>query len=228
MGFLRNFLRAAPEQQSGFERVSDAELERFRAVRRYGDFEPTDAVRPSIDLHVALEQGYRHDYYRDPKDGNTPVLMAAVTREKLFGVFMDLIDPMGETVDVALETSHNLQRRGHAEPYREHIDLPVLKSILWEYENLLTNDGGTGIAVLNPAIPQEVRFDEHKLLIMYGSELDTFEDMLREHRIACREQIQFITEAEHLHSTSDRFEQEFGELAARLAMDEDVEEQEIC
>lgn len=222
---MRQIFRSAPGQKTGWEDVSEDDLERLCARDQYGDFRLTDAVRPSYDLRIVPKQGYRHDYYRDPKDGNTPVLMAAVTREKLFEVFMDLIDPMGETVDVALETSHNLQRRGHAELYREHIDLPVLKSILWEYENLLTNDGGTGIAVLNPAIPQEVRFDEHKLLIMYGNELGAFEDVLREHRIACREQIQFITEAEHLHSTSGRFEQEFEELAVRLGMDEYAEGQ---
>ena len=49
--------------------------------------------------------------------------------------------------------------------------MPVLKSILWEYEDLLTNDGCTGLAVLNPGIPQEIQFDEHKLLIVYGDQL---------------------------------------------------------
>ena len=53
--------------------------------------------------------------------------------------------------------------------YREHIDMPVLKSTLYDFEDLLVNDGCTGIAVLNPGLPQEVQFDEHKLLIVYGS-----------------------------------------------------------
>ena len=62
--------------------------------------------------------------------------------------------------------------------YREHIDVPVLKSILLDFEDLLLNDGCTGIAVINPAKRQEVQLDEHKLLIVYGDPLAEFEQTL--------------------------------------------------
>ena len=121
-------------------------------------------------------QGYRHDVYRDEENKTAvPVLMGAASKEHLFEMFMDILDPLGTEVDVVLETSHNREARGHIDLYREHIDLPVLKSILWDFEDLLVNDGCTGIAVLNPAIPQEVQFDEHKLLIVYGNELAEYE-----------------------------------------------------
>ncbi len=97
--------------------------------------------------------------------------MSAASKEQLFETFLDLLDPLGFEVDVVLETSHNRENNGHVDLYREHIDLPVLKSILYDFEDLLVNDGCTGIAVLNPSIPQEVQFDEHKLLIVYGHEL---------------------------------------------------------
>jgi len=122
-------------------------------------------------------------------------------------------------VDVVLETSHNRENRGHVDLYREHIDLPVLKSILWDFEDLLLNDGCTGIAVLNPAIPQEVQFDEHKLLIVYGENLAPFEEALRDRRVMCNDQMKFITEAEHVHSSSDQFMEQFEELKMRLGMD---------
>ncbi len=77
-----------------------------------------------------------------------------------------------------LETSHDRDSRGHVDLYREHIDLPVLKSTLYDYEDLLLNDGCTGIAVLNPHVPLEVQFDEHKLLIAYGQDLGGFEARL--------------------------------------------------
>ena len=53
--------------------------------------------------------------------------MAAVSRERLFETFMELLDPLGFTVDVVLETSHNRHNQGHTDLYREHIDLPVLE-----------------------------------------------------------------------------------------------------
>ena len=145
--------------------------------------------------------------------------MVSASKEVLFEVFMDLLEPLGFELDVVLETSHHREGGGHEDLYREHIDAPVLKSVLWEFEDLLLDDGCTGIAVLNPGVPQEVQFDEHKLLIVYGDPLDDFEAVLQEHGITCRKDIRFITEAEHVHSSSDDFAREFEELRMRLGMD---------
>jgi hypothetical protein len=122
-------------------------------------------------------------------------------------------------VDVVLETSHNREGNGHVDLYREHIDMPVLKSILYDYEDLLLNDGCTGLAILNPAVPQEVQFDEHKLLIVYGNPLRNFEHILKAHGLACQEELKFLTEAEHVHSSSETYQQQFEELKMRLGMD---------
>jgi hypothetical protein len=180
----------------------------------------TEAVRPSYDLQVVPSQGFRHDCYRDEQSHTSvPVLMAAVSSEGLFDTFMDLLDPLGSVVDVVLETSHNRSKTGHTDLYREHIDAPVLKSVLMEYEDMLLNDGCTGLAVLNPGVPQEIQFDEHKLLIVYGEQLEPFEDVLRERRVRCDDQLKFITEAEHVHSSSDHYTRQFDELRTRLGMD---------
>ena len=226
MGFLQRFFKTVfregelPVAASSFQRLGEAELEAHLAVSRYGDFSLTDAVRPSYDLQVVPTQGFRHDYYRDEENRNSvPVLMASMSRENLFETFMDLLDPLGSTVDVVLETSHKQRHKGHADLYREHIDLPVLKSVLWEYEDMLMNDGCTGLAVLNPGVPQEIQFDEHKLLIIYGEQLREFEDILLQHTVECNEQIRFITEAEHVHSSSDQYTRQFDELKTRLGMD---------
>jgi hypothetical protein len=226
MGFLKKFFRnvfregTMPAGASSFERLNEEELEAHLGVARYGSFLLSEAVRPSYDLQVVPAQGFRHDSYRDEQSRTSvPVLMAAVTSERLFEVFMDLIDPLGSVVDVVLETSHNCDRQGHTDLYREHIDMPVLKSVLWDYEDLLVNDGCTGLAVLNPGVPQEIQFDEHKLLIVYGDELGEFESVFRQQRVRCDDQLKFITEAEHVHSSSDRYAQQFEELKTRLGMD---------
>jgi hypothetical protein len=228
MGFLKRFFRnvfrdgTVPVGTSSFENLTEEELEAHLGVSRYGDFVLTDAIRPSYDLQVVPCQGFRHDRYNDQEGGTSvPVLMAAASRERLFDAFMDTLEPLGNVVDVVLETSHHRKNRGHVDLYREHIDAPVLKSILWEYEEMLVNDGCTGIAVLNPGIPQEVQFDEHKLLIVYGTPLDPFEEIFRQNRVRCDEQVRFITEAEHVHSSSDQFIRQFEELQMRLGMDGD-------
>ncbi len=226
MGFLKKFFRnvfregTIPPGTSSFEHLSEEELETHLAVARYGDFVLTEAVRPSYDLQVVPSQGFRHDSYHDEQNRTSvPVLMAAASSEHLFDTFMDLLDPLGPVVDVVLETSHNRDSKGHTDLYREHIDMPVFKSFLWEFEDLLLNDGCTGLAVLNPEVPQEIQFDEHKLLIVYGEQLGPFEEILRGRNVACDEQLKFITEAEHVHSSSDEYTRQFDELKTRLGMD---------
>jgi hypothetical protein len=228
MGFLKRFFRNVLHETdpkpvkrgSSFERLSEEELEAHLGVHRYGSFRLTDAVRPSYDLQVVPQQGYRHDVYQE-EGGKTcvPVIMAAASSEFLFELFMELIEPLGNELDVVLETSHHRQGGGHQDLYREHIDAPVLKSILWDYEDMLVNDGCTGLAVLNPRIPQEVQFDEHKLLIVYGRPLDQFETILRSYHVRQCDEMKFITEAEHVHSSSDIYYDQFDELRIRLGMD---------
>ncbi len=227
MEFLNQFFANVFEQATGFKPGSTSQrdpsasdLTRHLEQSYYDDFELTDAVRPGLDRKIKPTQGYRHDVYVDEEtSARVPVIMAAASKEILFNVFMQLVNRLGQTVDVVLETSHNHDVTGHLDLYREQIDMPVLTSILWEYENLLTNDGCTGIAVLNPRTPQEVQFDEHKLLIIYGSPLEPFEHILEQNGILCDENIRFITEAEHVHSSSDAHFRNFESLQTELGLD---------
>jgi hypothetical protein len=227
MGFLKKFFRGSlPEggqaavTHSSFEQLTEEQLEAHLGVQRYGRFTLTDAIRPSYDLKVVPKQGYRHDFYLDEETKTkVPVLMAAASREILFDIFMELVEPLGCEVDVVLETSHNRESAGHTDLYREHIDVPVFKSMLWDFEDLLMNDGCTGMAVLNPSIPQEVQFDEHKLLIVYGNPLRAYEQVFARFGVRRDDKMKFITEAEHVHSSSDKYFQSFDELKMRLGMD---------
>jgi hypothetical protein len=227
MGFLKRFFKntyrdgESKQGKSSFENLSEDQLETHLKIARYGKFTLTDAIRPSYDLQVVPQAGYRHDFYHDKDSGiKIPVIMAAASREVLFDLFLDLLEPLGHQVDVVLETSHDRKSR-HQDMYREDIDLPVLKSTLYEFEDLLLADGCTGMAVLNPKIPTEVQLDEHKLLIMYGQELVDFEDILDDYGLPCIENMKFITEAEHVHSSSDEFEREFDQIKYRLGIDDE-------
>jgi hypothetical protein len=75
--------------------------------------------------------------------------------------------------------------------------------------------------VLNPKIPQEVQFDEHKMLIMYGQPLENFERVLDENGIRCVPQMHFITETEHIHASSRSFQDQFHMLSNLLGTDDE-------
>lgn len=228
MSFLKRFFKntyrdgEAPVGRSSFENLNEDQLQAHLNITRYGKFVLTDAVRPSYDLQVVPRAGFRHDHYHDRESGvKIPVLMAAASREVLLDLFFELLDPLGDEVDVVLETSHENGAGSHQDLYRESIDLPVLKSVLYDFEDVLLDDGCTGIAVLNPGLPLEVQLDEHKLLIMYGQDLESFEDVLGGYSLQCNEKIRFITEAEHVHSSSDDFARQFDQLRYRLGIDAD-------
>lgn len=191
---------------------------------RYADFWLTDAVRPSPALQVIPRQGYRIDRYRDAKNGfQVPVLAAAVSREHLFDAFLDLLDPLGDMVDVVLETSHDSDGKKHLDLFREGMELTILKSYCLDFEDLLLNDGCTGLAVLSPSRPLEVQFDEHKLLVIYAPNLQPFADVLDGYGVVRDDNLKLITEGEHLHSTDPRHRDEFDQLCYRFGVGESVE-----
>ena len=66
----------------------------------------------------------------------------------------------------------------------------------------------------------EVQLDEHKLLFVYGHDNTEYELALNEQRVPCREEMRFITEAEHVHSSTDEFQERFDQLCYQLGIDD--------
>ena len=205
--------------------VSNKRMADHLRVDRYGDFLLTDAVRPAPHLPVVPREGYRLEVYRDASAGvEVPALVASVSREKLFSLFLSLLEPLGSIVDVILETSHESEVGHHVDLVREHIDLPILMSHLYDYEDLMLNDGCTGIAVISSAGPVEVQFDEHKLLVVYAQDIEPFEEILLQDGLRRIDRMRLLTEGEHLHSTGPDHLDQFDQLACRLGVSETAEQ----
>jgi hypothetical protein len=193
-----------------------ATLEAHLARRHYGPFTLTDAVRPGWQLDVVPRAGYRHDAWVDPRSGaRLPALIAAVSSERLFETFLRLLEPLGDSLDVVLETTHD-QGDTRGEFAREGIERLVLESVLWDFEDLLLDDGCTGIAVMHPELQLEVQLDEHKLLVVYAQQRAPYERILAEQGVDRNDNIRFISQAEHLHTSHTRFARRFDEMVNRL------------
>jgi len=204
--------------------VNPEKLAAHLQVDHYGDFWLTEAIRPSLDLQIVPREGFRVGVYRDAKASlEVPVLIAAISREQLFDVFLNLLDALGEVVDVVVETSHESQGGAHQDLIREQIDLPVFKSYCCDFEDLLLNDGCTGVAVIGTGGPMEVQFDEHKLLVVYAQDLNPFIHVLLQAGIPHDDEIKFITEGEHLHSTEPEHVEVFEQFCLRLGVEEAAE-----
>jgi hypothetical protein len=147
-----------------------------------------------------------------------PMLSASVSAERLFDVFLALLEPLGDVVHVVLESSHDAAADAHVDLRRNDIDRPVLASHFCEFEELLTHDGCTGVAVLADRARMEVQFDEHKLFHVYAPNLKPFRRALRAHGVRRRTLLPLISEAEHLHHTTGAFADEFRQLALRVGV----------
>jgi hypothetical protein len=191
--------------------VSPTHLSCHLRVARYDDFLLTDAVRPAVHVPVRPREGFRRGHYRDPRSHRSlPILNISVSAERLFDTFLALLEPLGEVVDVVLESSHGTERGDkHHDFRRNDVDRPILASYCCDFEDLLLHDGCTGLAVLSTTAPMEVQFDEHKQLIVYARATRPFRRLLRELGIPEVPDLQLISEADHWHSSSPRYAEEF-------------------
>ena len=209
-------LRAIPVPQEQSAAPDRALMEAHLARSRYGSFTLTEAVRPGWQLDVVPQAGYRHDAYIDPRTGSRmPAVIAAISSEDLFATFLDLLEPLGDSCDVVLESTHDSATH-RRELTREGVERLVLESMLWEYEDLLLNDGCTSIAVMHPELSLEVQLDEHKLLVVYAQSRAPFERILKGRGLDRNDRIRFISQGEHLHTSHARHARQFEELAGRL------------
>ena len=108
----------------------------------------------------------------------------------------------------------------HPKEYRrEGIERILLESQLWNFEDLLLNDGCTSIAVLHAQEPFEVQLDEHKLLITYGPTLDGFETILSEQGVRQKDNLRVISQGDHMHTSTSRYTSQFEDLVSHLHAD---------
>ena len=210
-------LQTAPEAESPFAHPDRAAFEAHLARSSYGRFTLTEAVRPGWHAGVVPQEGYRFDTYADPQTrARLPAIIAAVSKERLFETFIDLLEPLGDSCDVVLESSHDKKSQDRQEFVRESMERLVLESLLWDFEDLLTNDGCTGIAIMHPKLPMEVQLDEHKLLIVYAPSRAPFASVLEAGGLPRDDQMQVISQGEHLHTSHSRYSREFSRLRHRL------------
>jgi len=199
--------------------VNPDRLAAHLSTDRYDDFTLTGAVRPGPDVPVRPREGFRVEVYRDRGAKlRMPLLSATVSAERLFDTFLALLEPLGGVVHVVLESSHGAGADRHTDLRRNHIDLPVLLSHFCEFEDLLLNDGCTGVAVMSARRPVEVQFDEHKLFYVYAPNLRPFQRALRGLGVRRRKHLRLIAEAEHLHHSTDEYAEQFKHLCLRVGV----------
>lgn len=201
--------------------LNDEEMETHLNIVKYGDFVLTDAVRPSLE--VVPQQGYKKAVYVEP-GLEVPVLLISASKEILFELFMETIDLLGnKSLGVVLETSHSSEDGSHSHLINESVDAIALKSNLYDFEELLIEDGCAGIVVINFRRKIEVQFDEHKIISFYNwtQVAEETTNLMKEYNIPFLPEMKMITDAEHVHSSSEELLEQFEKLKDILGVSEE-------
>jgi len=74
------------------------------------------------------------------------------------------------------------------------------------------------VAVLSARKAIEVQFDEHKLIYVYASNLKPFRRILRDQGVRRRKNLPLLSEAEHLHHSTDDYADEFRQMCLRIGV----------
>lgn len=187
-------------------------------------FSFSQAAYPAEEINVGFSNGYRKSVFTDSlTQQDIPMLAITVSKESVFDIFLQLTDILGDTVDVILESSHGSKISKHIDLHREEIDLPILQSYLQEFEEVISNDGCSGVAVMAKGRPMEVQFDEHKVIVVYAQNISDFEKVLLSNKIPRNDAIPLVNDFEHFHSTTDEYENQFNQLTEILGCSEPAE-----
>ena len=193
--------------------LTEEELGELLTKRQYGDFRLSTGISPSPTF--VPRQGFKRE-----RIDNTSWIRAAVSLELLLEVFYDLVGLLSMEVDIAVATSHTREDDDQDGFLRENIDRPVFLSTIQDFEDVLLNDGCTGVIAYDEANDLEVQLEEHKLIFIFGTNIDEFTDTLIEHGIYENDNLGFICDGDHIHSTTGRYVARTEELKTSLGVSE--------
>ena len=181
----------------------------------------TRAVSLKYPTDCVFREGYAENLYVHPTTKiEYPCIIIACDSEKVLDLFCEIIDLIGEKeLDIVLESSHDIAF-GHLDYYAEGVDLTVLKSAIYDFEDLFLRDGNTGIIVYNARENREVQLNGTKNITVYDSDFRKYERVLQSFGIKKENpdmDFLYAIDPDDLirHSTPEHFQQ-FNEFKERF------------
>lgn len=219
--------------KSVIQNVGDVVASVKKGIARKTGFELTDAVCPinETDLRV----GFQRAIYFDKEFGRIQVVVISQTKELLFGLFTDLIEELLRVrrikkcgVNAVFESRHIPDKKtggkkyfasGTSKYYRNYISREIdpitFLSMLYDFEELLTNDGFTGISLTSDPAFSELRFDVHKIILFFSKHqrlIEKIASFLHRSGVPQFEEISTVAENPHIHIGDSGFNGRFRQL----------------
>ena len=198
-------------------------------------FELTDAVCPITEFD--LWAGFQRATYFDEVSGRLQVVIVSQTKEHLFELFTSLIEELLRIEKIkraglkAVFESRHIpddvtgfgKKYGCSDnsPYyadflTRKIDPITFLSTLYDFEELITNDGFTGVSILSDLAFSELRLDVHKAILFFSKypklvgKIITFLTKSGVHELPTN--VNTIAEKPHVHIGHSTYNAEFERL----------------
>jgi hypothetical protein len=179
-------------------KITPKMLQEAMAHRRFGTFTlPPAVVVFKIGSKVPVE-GYRVQKSLLPNGRCRYQVTVAASAEKILDLFDALLMCLGEYCHVVVQ-DFGIPEAYEVDYFAFQKDMVIVRSIFYDFEELLLNDGFMGLAVYNEAVPAEVQLTQHKIIQIFALDLKPFRQVLNRYRIEENPELKFLFEDFHLH-----------------------------
>jgi hypothetical protein len=211
--------------RGGFQQASGVIGEKPRTNVEISNsrFSLTKAIELANANSVRLEEGLKLFHYPNcNNESGVPMIITAISAEKIFDCFCDLISSaqkecnLNSEVHLILETSHSPKSDPHTDIWIERADLTLFLAKFREHKELFLHDGCTGVAIAFPEGPFEIQMDDHKLIYIHSPKQDWALRLLKNYGVDHNPNLNLVTQVDHLHNTEENFELQFFSLCREL------------
>ena len=201
---------------------TDKQLEEDLKKDNYNGFLLTKAVRLDAKTTLLPENGFKLVWCQIDKNTRERALLVCASREILWDLFIDFVSITGSVTDVCLESSHHSANHDcHTDFIVEEKEVILTTSTFFDFQDILLNDGCTGIAVYNGKRRVEVQLCEHKFISIYGwkKHKRKIKKILEKYGIPLNKEMSCVVWQPHMHVSSTSYAEEFKNFKIAMGAD---------
>jgi len=189
--------------------------------KTYGNFTLTPAVVLFKDGDVIPSEGYKVEKLVMSDDNIRSRILVSASAEKILDIFDECISLLGDTCSIVLE-DFRTDKGDHIDHFAYYKDTFIVRSVLFDFEELLLNDGFVGLAIWSETAQAEVQLTMHKIILVYAADISRFKAALASFGIKEDPELRFFFEDFHLLVSTEAGNTAIETLKDRLYIDHSI------
>jgi len=199
-------------------KITDEMIQEAMNNRTFGEFTLSPAVVFFKDGDLIPSEGYKVEKRVMPGGHVQSRMVVSASAEKVLDVFDEFVALLGENCSVVIE-DFRVENGDHVAHFAYYKDTFVVRSILLDFDDLLTNDGFVSLAVWSEAARAEVQLTRHKIIQVFARDTSRFEQVLAEFSILENPELRFFFEHFYLLLSTEAGDSAVEVLKDRLCIE---------